>query len=171
MAKERAFLNRNVGTQESPVWEKWFAITVADAVMMSDNDGEAKNIQQYVIEKFNELVGGATTYTTLKEIEDWINAHEEEFTTLTETVNNKVDKVPGKGLSTNDYTNEDKEKLQNATNNSTYTNIDGINFNKYTATDTNAYAIVSRIDNTVMYALVYDNYKDVVNSIFETYNY
>ena len=56
-------------------------------------------------------------------------------------------------------------------NNSTYTNIDGINFNKYTATDTNAYAIVSRIDNTVMYALVYDNYKDVVNSIFETYNY
>lgn len=122
MAKERAFLNRNVGTQESPIWEKWFAITVADAVMMSDNDGEAKNIQQYVIEKFNELVGGATTYTTLKEIEDWINAHEEEFTTLTETVNNKVDKVPGKGLSTNDYTNEDKEKLQNATNNSTYTN-------------------------------------------------
>lgn len=122
MAKERAFLNRNVGSKETPVWEKWFAITVADAVMMTDDDNETKTIEDYVIEKFNQLLGGATTYTTLKEVEDWINAHETEFATLTETVDKKVDKVPGKGLSTNDYTNEDKEKLQNATNNSTYTN-------------------------------------------------
>lgn len=28
-----------------------------------------------------------------------------------DTITNKVDKVEGKGLSTNDYTNEDKEKL------------------------------------------------------------
>lgn len=32
---------------------------------------------------------------------------------------NKVDKVDGKGLSTNDFTNEDKEKLANLTPGST----------------------------------------------------
>lgn len=122
MAKERAFLNRNVGTKDAPVWEKWFAITVADAVMMSDADGEQKSIDEYVVEKFNELLGGATTYTTLKEVEDWIAQHKGEYTTLNNTVNNKVDKETGKGLSTNDYTNEEKEKVQTAVNNSTYTN-------------------------------------------------
>lgn len=122
MAKERAFLNRNVGTKESPTWEKWFAITVADAVMMSDADGETKNIEQFVVEKFNAIVGGATTYTTLKQVEDWITQHKSEFATLQTNVGNKVDKEPGKGLSENDYTNEEKEKVQQAVNNSTYTN-------------------------------------------------
>lgn len=122
MAKERAFLNRNVGTKESPTWEKWFAITVADAVMMSDADGETKNIEQFVVEKFNAVVGGATTYTTLKQVEDWITQHKSEFANLQTSVGTKVDKVPGKGLSQNDYTNEEKEKVQQAVNNSTYTN-------------------------------------------------
>lgn len=122
MAKERAFLNRNVGTKESPTWEKWFAITVADAVMMSDADGESKNIEQFVVEKFNAVIGGATTYTTLKQVENWINKHKTEFATLQTNVGNKVDKVPGKGLSENDYTNAEKEKVQQAVNNSTYTN-------------------------------------------------
>lgn len=122
MAKERSYLNRNVGTKESPVWEKWFAITVADAVMMSDGDDETKTIEDFVVEKFNAIVGGAVTYTTLKQVEDWIKSHESEFTTLQNSVKNKVDKEPGKGLSTNDYSNEEKEKVQNAFNASTYTN-------------------------------------------------
>ena len=33
-----------------------------------------------------------------------------------DTITNKVDKVSGKGLSTNDYTNEDKEKLNTLSN-------------------------------------------------------
>ena len=122
MAKERAFLNRNVGTKESPTWEKWFAITVADAVMMTDNDNETKTIEDFVVEKFNAIIGGATTYTTLKQVETWISQHKNEYTTLKNTVNNKVDKETGKGLSTNDYTNEEKEKVQNAINAALYTN-------------------------------------------------
>ena len=122
MAKERAFLNRNVGTKESPTWEKWFAITVADAVMMTDGDNETKTIEDFVVEKFNAVVGGATTYTTLKQVEDWIAQHKTEYTNLQNSVNNKVDKEEGKGLSTNDYTNEEKAKVQDAVNASTYTN-------------------------------------------------
>lgn len=122
MAKERAFLNRNVGTKESPTWEKWFAITVADAVMMSDADGETKTIEDFVVEKFNAVVGGATTYTTLKQVETWINQHKTEYANVTTALDKKVDKEAGKGLSTNDFTNEDKANLQAAKNACTYTN-------------------------------------------------
>lgn len=84
MAKERVKLMRNTGSQETPVWEPWFAKTVADAVMMSDSDSETS--------------------------------------TVANVLNNKVDKVDGKQLSTNDYTTEEKNKLaglQNTTVDST----------------------------------------------------
>lgn len=73
MAKERVKLMRNVGSQETPTWEQWFAKTVADAVMMSDSDSETS--------------------------------------TVANVLNNKVDKVDGKQLTTNDYTTEEKNKL------------------------------------------------------------
>lgn len=64
-------------------------------------------------------------YNTLKEIADYIasdktNAaninntlsnHGSSITAINTNLNSKVDKVEGKGLSTNDYTDEDKEKL------------------------------------------------------------
>jgi len=56
-------------------------------------------LQGYITEQeVNTLLGG---YLTSKQITDLLN--------------NKVDKVDGKGLSTNDYTAEDKEKLANLT--------------------------------------------------------
>lgn len=64
MVNERAYTFRNVGKKEKPVWEKWFAITVADAIMMSDKDGEEKNIVDFIAEyitgKIDELIGGAS---------------------------------------------------------------------------------------------------------------
>lgn len=55
MAKERVTMYRNTGTESAPVWEEWFARTVADAVMMSDADGEEQNIVQYVNKKISDL--------------------------------------------------------------------------------------------------------------------
>lgn len=78
MAKERVFNYRNTGTQEAPVWEKWYQKTVADAVMMSDADNEDE--------------------------------------TLVDALAGKVDKVSGKGLSTNDYTTAEKNKLAGLAN-------------------------------------------------------
>ncbi|EET60360.1 hypothetical protein BRYFOR_07556 [Marvinbryantia formatexigens DSM 14469] len=112
MAKERVTMYRNTGTESAPVWEEWFARTVADAVMMSDADGEEQNIVQYVNKKISDLIGGAPeTYDTLKEIADYIASHKNVADALNAAVGNKVNKVEGKGLSTNDYTNEEKSKL------------------------------------------------------------
>lgn len=112
MAKERVFNYRNTGTKDAPVWEVWFAKTVADAVMMSDTDGETKTIVDYVNQKIADLIGGAPeTYDTLKEISDYIAAHKEVADALDSAIGNKVDKVAGKGLSTNDYTTAEKTKL------------------------------------------------------------
>lgn len=51
MAKERVQSNRNTGTKRDPVWSKYYPVTVADAVMMSDSDSEQQNIQEYVESK------------------------------------------------------------------------------------------------------------------------
>lgn len=112
MAKERVFTYRNTGTGSAPVWEKWFQKTVADAVMMSDADNETKTIVDYVNQKIADLIGGApATYDTLKEIADYISSHQSVADALNTAIGNKVDKVAGKGLSTNDYTTAEKNKL------------------------------------------------------------
>lgn len=94
MAKERVFNYRNVGTEASPVWEKWFQKTIADAVLMSDSDTETKTIVDYVNEKVAGLLGTATpeTLDTLKEIADWITAHEEVATALNTAIAGKAEK-------------------------------------------------------------------------------
>ena len=51
MAKERVTTYRNTGTADEPVWEKYYNKTVADAVMMTDEDNEDQNIKDYVDSK------------------------------------------------------------------------------------------------------------------------
>ena len=47
MANEKISYNlRNIGTEESPVLEKWFAITIAEAVRMGADD--PSTIKDYV---------------------------------------------------------------------------------------------------------------------------
>lgn len=93
MAKERVFTYRNTGSASSPVWEKWFQKTVADAVYMSDSDSEEKTIVDYVDQKINDLIGGAPgTYDTLKEIADYIASHEEVAEALNQAITNKAEK-------------------------------------------------------------------------------
>ena len=59
------------------------------------------DVTELVTEKVAEVVGTATeSFDTLGEMET--------------AINNKVDKVDGKGLSTNDFTNTDKAKLNSA---------------------------------------------------------
>ena len=58
------------------------------------------------------LIGGAPeTYDTLKEIADYIAAHQDVADALSAAVGNKVDKAEGMGLSANDFTDELKAKL------------------------------------------------------------
>lgn len=95
MANERAWTYRNTGTPESPVWEKWFQKTVADAVYVTDERGEPtdKNIVTLVEEKIADLIGGAPgAFDTLKEIADYIAKHEDVANALNEAITKKADK-------------------------------------------------------------------------------
>lgn len=61
----------------------------------------------------SELIGGAPeTYDTLKEIADYLEAHDDVVAALNAAIGNKVDKVEGKGLSAEDFTTALKEKLE-----------------------------------------------------------
>lgn len=65
-----------------------------------------------------ELMGEGVpeAYDTFKELADYIDAHQTAADALTAAVGNKVDKVTGKGLSTNDYTTAEKTKLAGLSN-------------------------------------------------------
>lgn len=62
-----------------------------------------------------DIMGGAVpeTLDTLKEIADYVEQHKEVAEALNEAIGNKVDKVEGKGLSTEDFTTEFKAILEN----------------------------------------------------------
>lgn len=113
MANERSYTKRNVGSKEKPIWEIWFAITVADAVLMSDKKGETKTIVDYINEKIAELIGTTETkdILSLTEISKYIEELKDLINKINETLESKVNKEQGKMLSTNDYTLKEKEKL------------------------------------------------------------
>lgn len=73
----------------------------------------AEGVDTKISAAISELIGGApATYDTLKEIADYIEAHKDVSDALTEAIGNKVDKVEGKGLSTEDFTTAMKAKLE-----------------------------------------------------------
>ena len=71
----------------------------------------------YTDTKISELIGGAPeTLNTLKEIADAFAEDQEVLDALETAIGNKVDKVAGKGLSSNDYTDTEKTKLASLSN-------------------------------------------------------
>lgn len=66
----------------------------------------------FVQTEIGNLINGAPeTANTLKELSDLIEEHQDVTDALNAAIGNKVDKVDGKGLSTNDYTTTEKTKL------------------------------------------------------------
>ena len=69
--------------------------------------------KDYIDKKLSDLVNSAPeTLNTLGEIASALEENEDVISALNSVVSNKVDKVAGKGLSTNDFTNEDKINLE-----------------------------------------------------------
>lgn len=78
-------------------------------------DTEVGNAKSYADQKVADLVNSAPeTMDTLKELADAIEAHQDVTDALDAAIGNKVDKVAGKGLSTNDLTNDLKTKYDTA---------------------------------------------------------
>lgn len=82
-----------------------------------DITGVLNQAKEYVNGKISDLVNGAPeAMDTLKELADAIAENADVMETLNAAIGNKVDKVTGKGLSTEDYTAEEKEKLAGLSN-------------------------------------------------------
>lgn len=89
------------------------AAALADIYTSVSDLPTGENVDTKISTAISELIGGAPeTYDTLKEISDYIEAHEDVATALNEAIGGKVDKVEGKGLSTEDFTTALKTALE-----------------------------------------------------------
>ena len=84
---------------------------IANGIATLDSNGKVPTSQLPDNIGGSSLTLGETTGTAYDGAKGKKNA--DDIIALTTTVGNKVDKVTGKGLSTNDYTNKDKSKLDN----------------------------------------------------------
>ena len=95
---------------------KLITTTALNAALQEIKD----NNNTLITDEIAKIVTGAPEdLDTLKEISDWIGGHESDASAMNSAIKNKVDKIEGKGLSTNDFTNEYKDKLTNIANNAT----------------------------------------------------
>ena len=93
-----------------------------------------------------ELMGEGVpeAYDTFKELADYIERHQTVADALVAAVGNKVDKIEGKGLSTNDFTTEDKNKLESIEVGANKTTVDS----SLSSTSTNP--VQNKIINTAL---------------------
>jgi len=107
-------------SSENPVQNKVIASKIDELSSEMTAAGNAQ--KQYTDTKIGDLINGAPeTLDTLKEIADAIQENETIFDAWGTVIVNKVDKVAGKGLSTNDFTTAAKNKLAEIENGATNT--------------------------------------------------
>lgn len=86
--------------------------TVETAVTQLISELTSKVTLQEVDEEIEKIVGAAPeALDTLQELADALGEDPNFAATITQELNNKVDQVSGKNLSTNDFTNTLKDKL------------------------------------------------------------
>ena len=94
------------------VAENVFAASGTDLETLLTTIPTTETVNGLISDAIDDLINGApATYDTLKEIADWIATHQSEYEALIAAIAGKVDKVEGKGLSTEDYTTAEKTKL------------------------------------------------------------
>ena len=94
------------------VAEQVFAASGTDLETLLTTIPTTETVSGLISDAIDDLIDGApATYDTLKEISDWIATHQDEYAALIAAIAGKVDKVTGKDLSTNDFTDAYKTKL------------------------------------------------------------
>lgn len=90
------------------------AAALASVYQSITNLPTADGVDAKISAAIDDLIDGApAAYDTLKEISDYIAEHKTAADALTAAIGGKVDKVEGKGLSTEDFTTALKTKLEN----------------------------------------------------------
>ncbi len=112
----RDIIAKTTGKHTTVVWkETETTLDSALASIIAELSGQASGeaVDAKISAAIDELIGGAPeTYDTLKEIADYIESHKDVVTALNEAIGNKVNKIDGKGLSTEDFTAALKTKLE-----------------------------------------------------------
>lgn len=91
----------------------------------ADIDTDINDAIEYVDNKVADMVDSAPeTLNTLNELAKALGEDPNFATTVATQIGNKVDKVDGKGLSTNDYTTAEKDKLANIAEGANKTIVD-----------------------------------------------
>lgn len=82
--------------------------------LSDEHDKDYVKLENSITQKIAELVGEAPeTLDTLEKIANALGENKNDATKMLALIGKKVEKEDGKGLSTNDYTDEEKEKLEN----------------------------------------------------------
>ena len=112
----RDIIAKTTGKHTTVVWkETETTLDSALASIIAELSGQASGeaVDAKMSAAIDELIGGAPdAYDTLKEIADYIESHKDVVTALNEAIGNKVNKIDGKGLSTEDFTAALKTKLE-----------------------------------------------------------
>lgn len=88
------------------------ASRLADIATSLSAKADSSQVATDISTAISGLIDGAPeTYDTLKEISDYIDAHEDVVNALNAAIGDKVSKETGKGLSANDFTDALKNKL------------------------------------------------------------
>ena len=156
----KAILQMKIEGALQEVWVK----TGADSIIVDETSGKtlATALSEIIADLSNAVAGGITptqvdekittainglidgasgTYDTLKELETAIKNNADIATALNTAIGNKVDKVFGKGLSTNDFTSALLTKLNGITEGATKVEASSTNgYVKINGTETKVYA-------------------------------
>lgn len=101
-----------------------------DLQSMTANGMTEGKVNELITAKINALVNGAPqAYDTLKEIADYISKNQTAVDAINSAIGNKVDKIVGKGLSSNDFTTVLMNKLNAVAENATKTEKSNTNGN------------------------------------------
>lgn len=114
---------------------------VAQIKNVQDIAVKEETIKGWISTAISDLINGAPeTYDTLKEIADYISNNQSAVEALNSAIGTKVDKVEGKGLSANDFTDALLTKLNEITEGATKTEKSSTNGNiKINGTEVTVY--------------------------------
>lgn len=112
---------------------------------------DVNSTQDIDISKLKKDLADEISRSTTKDTEhtDDINALNTKYDELTQKVNTKVDKVTGKQLSTNDYTDAEKQKLSKA--------VQSVRYNNIVVTTREAFDSLTSLDANTLYQIVEEN--------------
>ena len=156
-----------------------------EPIVVYCNDGKTRMKVGDGVHHYNDLefIGGSGNDAVEIIIDDKLSFESTNVVqnkVVTEALYNKVDKVHGKGLSTNDFTSYDKEKLSKIQEGATKVIVDSVNLNEYstnaisnglaTKAINNLTSRVSQVE-TNMEETVTQKVNQIVDDKFSTVNF